>query len=519
MMSRRINGALALLLILCAPVLMHASGPREEVGGAERGVVPMRVFKPGLPETWPDDPLVAHWNQKLNIELEFVSPSWSDWSQKLNLLLSTGADMDVYTLAGDAQWVSEEAILQLDDLLDRTRYPYLYSVCNSETYKGLKFDGKIYHIPGPNHGTTWGLVARKDWMDDAGLGMPKNEKDFMNLLKAFRDSDPSGQTVGWCIEGAFAVRRSIFPVLLSYGVPTMMLNTKQSFYVEGDELKSVVGTPELKAALKYLNSLYVEGLINTDFPSMNFPKINEKYIKSGKTGVVWADFGNTVQTFTELGGEAVGLEPWSASGYTFKRGGGGLENMVHTISATSENPLRALDFVEYMNSKEGRLEANTGIEGVHWENLTSDGYYDRLPQYEVDYGTQKYLPYEYYLGAHHMRGWIPAAEYSTFERAYANINIVEDRAARGTPTDTKIALAEGAKWAEGPHPFKFWSVPALREIDGEVTEAITTGLVKVIAAPAGEFEQEYAEAIDLLQEANFDMWMAEWNEFWKENIK
>ena len=436
---------LAVLLTALVGGLAIAAGTEEPGSMGAEETVPMRIFKPGLPETWPDDPVVAHWNEKLNIEIEFVSPSWSDWQQKRNLLLSTAAPMDIFTLVSDIQWVDEEALLQLDDILDPAAHEYLYQVCNSETYQGLKVDGDIYFVPGPDQGTTWALGVRQDWMNDLGLDMPQNERDFAAMLRAFKNMDPSGQTVGWAIEGAFAVRRSIFPILLSYGVPTMMLNTRKSFYVEDGKLKNVVEMPEMKAAMKFLNELFLEGLINTDFASMNFPKINEKYFKSGKSGVGWSDFGGWVQTVDDLGGQAASIPPWSATGHTFTKGGGALENMVHSISSTSENPVRALDFLEYINSKEGRLEANTGVEGVHWANLTADGYYDRLPQFAEDYGKQNYLPYSYYLGAHHMRGWIPAGDYSTFEEAYRHINLIENRAIKGQQTSGIVAIQEGKK--------------------------------------------------------------------------
>lgn len=509
---------LSVLLALFAVGFVVAAGTDEPAATGQE-TIPMRIFKPGLPETWPDDPLVAHWNEKFNIEIEFVSPSWSDWQQKRNLLLSTAAPMDIFTLVGDIQWVEEGALLELDDVLDPAAHEYLYKVCNSETYKGQKVEGKIYFIPGPNQGTTWGLGVRKDWMDALGLDMPQNEDDFASMLRAFKDMDSSGQTVGWAIEGGFAVRRSIFPLLLSYGVPTMMLNTRKSFFIENGKLTNVVETPEMKAGLKFLNELYLEGLINTDFASMNFPKINEKYFKSGKSGVGWSDFGGWVKTVTELGGEAAAIPPFSARNHTFVKGGGALENMVHAISSTSENPIRALDFLEYLNSKEGRLEANTGIEGVHWTNLTSDGYYDRLPQYTEDYGNQNYLPYHFYLGAHHMRGWIPAGEYSTFEDAYANINLIENRAVKGQLSSGIVALQEGAKWADGPHPFKFWTVPSVRDAEGEVQNAMTEGIVKLIAAPEGQFDSKYEEMSMLLKEANFGFWKSEWQKFYDANIK
>jgi len=488
--------------------------------------VTIRYFRPGIPDNWKDDPIVKEINKKLNIDLQFVTASWSDYTTKRNLMLATGEEVDIMTYMADVdKWVKEEAVLKLDSLITKDKHPALYMLTHAESLKFLStVGGGIYYIPMVGQGSDWSMGVRKDWMDKLGLSMPKNEEDFFNMLMAFKKMDPTGTVVGMQMEGAGSVNRSIFPILAAFGVKTSQFDWKEEFIIESGKLSTNLTAENRKAALRYLNRLYNAGLVNTDFPSIkSYPELVEKYLRASKSGVAYTTVGVEAKNIKAVDPAAdfVFMPPWSAKGYTFARGYGGMGYNQVAIPASSKNAAKALEVIEWFHSKEGRMLLTAGIEGVHWSNLTADGYYDRnLDTWTKDYQTSSQSPYNLALGAEAMKGYIEWTKYPDFETAWDNRRIVEVRANKGLPIDIQVTLKEADKWMGAPNPYRFVRFSPLNDIRSQVSNAVNVGMTKMIACKPEDFNTEWDNYIKGLEQAEyFSKWLPEWQKYWEANFK
>lgn len=521
---------IALALGVLAVAGAFATGQLEEETG-EPPVV--RFFRPGIPDNWAEDPVILTINERLGIDLQIVTASWGDWTQKRNLILATGEPMDVMALTEGAQFVADGAIAALDDYIDPDRHPWVQMITDAEMFaSNVIYDGRKYYVPGVNGGSDWSMVVRQDWLDALGMSAPTSGAEFYDLLVAMKEMDETGSVVPWAIEGGSGVRRGIQPLLSTFGVQTSSGDQKEDWIVHDDgTLESILFLDETRAALRFANQLYNEGLINSDFPSLSgYPPLTEKYIRTGLTGFFWAGNPMSEEKYivqVEPDANLAYLPPWShdaAAGYEFVRSRGGISNCSHAVPATSEDPALALDVIEYLNTREGRMLTVSGVEGVHWQNLNEEtGYYERLPAYQEQWGEQSSTGYGFYFGANSLPGYIPYGEYDTFEEAYENVVIVEAQSRAGKLSIVE-ALNASTKWIEGPHPFKFARPPALHDESseyylsrGDVSSAIVEGWTKVIAGTEADFDANWQEYIDIMMDAGWETWEEQWQLYYDEN--
>jgi ABC-type glycerol-3-phosphate transport system substrate-binding protein len=500
------------ILLIGVPALMFAAGQQVTTGEEPVAIL---YYRPG---TNPNPAFIDAINAKLNIKLEFISESWNNMPEKRNLMLAAGDTLDILMyMEGDKYWVDEGLIQPLDDLITKERHPYLYKVTHSKTFEAMKFDGKIYYYPGVSHGSHWSMGVRYDWMQKLGFDMPQDEVEFRDMLEAFVDMDPTGTTVGMQLEGQMAIRRSMFPILATFGVPISEFDMNRNFYFENGQLKSVLLMDNLKKAFAYVNKLYNEKLVNTDFAGFNsYPMLNEKYWFAGKCGVAYGAFGNQELTIQKVDPAAVieSIPPWSARGHKFQRGSGAMMVNHYAIPTSSKHPLKALDLLEFLNTKEGRIMSVAGAEGVQWKNYTEDGFYDQIEEnWDPDHN------YEYGFGTAEMRGYLPWGDYDTFEEAYDNRTIIVERGLKDSKASIKNLLEWGAKWRGELNPFRFVIIPELIDTDTAIWEAVEIGWIKMIAAGPGKFEDEWNEYVDSLNDAGIENWVESFQEYYDKNMK
>jgi len=507
---------LVVAAVLWVPGILCASGAKAaQPADTEGEPVPIIWYRPG---TIGNPAYIEEVNKRMNVKLEFINETWNDMPQKRNLMLTAGEPFDLvdYMGASDRTFIDNGALQPFDDYVDKAKHPFVYMSINAKTFQGVKVDGKAYFFPGVSHGRNWSLGVRYDWMQELGLSMPKNEVDFYNMLKAFVDMDPTGTTVGMQMEGKMAIRRSMYPILLTFGVPVTELSANRDFIVEGGKLKSLLVADNLKAAFRYVNRLYLEKLINTDFAGFNsYPQLCEKYWYASKCGVAFGNPGRTEETVQQSDPDAVleSIPPWSATGYTFTRGGGALEMDYHALPSSSRYPQKVVDLIEWFNSKEGSVMRALGVEGLNWANLSEDGYFDKLEEWDT---TQDYW---WGMGSASMYGWIPYWDYGTFEEAYDHRVILVARSEKDAKTSMRWSLAWGAKWFGSENPFRFVSVPNTSDISVELSDAVEIGWIKMVAAGPGQFDAEWDAYVRSLDDAGFQQWVAAYQNYYDKNMK
>ncbi len=510
----RINRTkLTALILFVLMLVVPAIGP---VAGQDP--VTITVFRGGVTLDYNNDPVIQEIEKRLNINIEFMTAAWSEIGQVRNLALGSGEDVDIYHhMDTSPQWIEDEVIIPLDEYIDPEKHPYLTAITSSPMFEAMKYEGKTYYIPMIAHGSDWVWAIRKDWMDELGLEMPANEEEFRAILEAFKGMDDSGRMVGWQVEGGGQVRRSILPLLGTFGVPTSFYSVHKTFSIDEEGMIHPIATADnTKAALKYLNGLYNEGLINTDFPSMtSFPMLMENYLQAGKAGVGWVQN----PTNTEVAGEKVEwayIPPFNSEGFEQTRAVGIINNGWIAISSESDNPQKAIDLLEFVNSYEGRQLLVAGVPGVHFNEIDEDGNFDRIQEaWDANYDGSSY-PLYFYFGQGLMHGYIPVEKYDTFEEALMNVEIWEPKP---QGNGLREVIKQGGQWAGAPDPFQFIQFPELDDIRAEVSDAIVTGWTKVITAAPEEFDAEWDAFVAEWERAGGEEWTAAFQTYYDENMK
>ncbi len=495
-------------------------------GGAENssaaGPVPITFYRGGISLDWENDPIVRELEKKANVDLTFVTAPWSENGAKINLMLSTGEAVDIITTVGNIpKWRQEGAIVALDDYIAVDTHPYIYKIVNSQTFSPMKIDGKAWAIPQPPLGVAWGTMVRKDWLDAAGLDLPTDEKELYEVLKAFVEMDSTGTTTGFQFEGSNQIRRTTIPIMAMFGVPSSFWDQHVNFDIRDGKLTHIAVMDNTKAALEYMNMLYNEGLINHDFPSMNsFPKLTEKYLLSGKAGMGWVIAPFTSQaaqlkkSFPDS--EVTLLMPLAAEGYEFRRAQGIMMQGTAVVTSASKAPQAAVDLLEFLNSLEGRKLMVAGIEGVHWRSFSEDGYFDRIEENWNYSGL--YYDLNFYLGQGNSEGYVPAADYATFEEAYANsIPFVPLR--MKDEVNVKTEYEHGKLWFGDPNPVQFVQFPEENDLKNAISQAIVEGWTKCIAAKPGEFEAAWEAHQTELRRVGLERWVKLYQDYYDNNIK
>ncbi len=130
--------------------------------------------------------------KKLNATVDFQFATWTDWSQKYNLELTSGSADLIYV----ANWnnyqtlANSGAFLELDDML-ATYAPDILNTVSSSLLDQCKVSGKLYAIP-----ATWaeytspGIMYREDVREKYNLPVPDSLENVEAFLLGVKENDP-----------------------------------------------------------------------------------------------------------------------------------------------------------------------------------------------------------------------------------------------------------------------------------------------------------------------------------------
>ncbi len=207
-----------------------------------------------------------------------------------------------------------------------------------------------------------GPVVRRDWVEKAGLEMPKTVADLEEILKAFK---------------ADGVKKPLSVTAGNMGNFLGNFSTSQGAYYNDDK-EIVYGpmTEEFEFALTTLNKWYKEGLLDENYVSIDDATLKSQVLND-ETGMTFTSGGGGLGTWLDTK-EAEGVE-FDMVGFSYTATEEGGTNQYHAvewnypgygsvaISANCENPAYAVAFLDYGYSEEGSKYYNFGEEGVSYE--------------------------------------------------------------------------------------------------------------------------------------------------------
>jgi len=232
-------------------------------------------------------------------------------------------------------------------------------------------DGKIYCLPflGATNaiGPVWAI--RTDWLKKLNLKVPQTPDELYTVLKAFKERDPNGNGKADEIPLASAQGSKVNTILPLIN----MFDAHMDLYVDQADKKIKYGPvePAFRDGLAFLNKLYSEGLIESDYISATR---DQWFSRSGgnQIGVqfVWPASGLGASNY-ELAkmDPSYRFEPMlpikSPSGKQYKdtKTTGSVMQYRTSIGAKTKYKVEIMKYLDYLFSPEGQKLIDWGIEG------------------------------------------------------------------------------------------------------------------------------------------------------------
>ncbi|BFH62655.1 ABC transporter substrate-binding protein [Paenibacillus azoreducens] len=327
--------------------------------------------------------------EKINATIEINMIDWGDYSQRMQVITSSGENYDI---AFTSSWafdylpnVSKGAFKPLNDLLDKYGKG-IKEELDPRFLEGTKVNGVNYGVPA-NKELAQQFVWRfnKKYLDKYKLDISKvtTLEDLEPLLKTIKDNEPADIT-------PLAVPKTFKPYLpvaypLGDEIPiAMYLDTKDFKFI------NILESPELKSALTTMRKYYTAGYLREDVATLE----GIDNIKTGK----WLVDREITQPYAELGwsrnaGYDIVTRPMQDPViYTSSAAGS-----MMAISAYSKNPERAMMFLNLLNTDvKLRNMIQYGLEGVHYKKL-EDPYIEDMPAMQENYAMPGFALGNMYL--------------------------------------------------------------------------------------------------------------------------
>lgn len=333
----------------------------------------------------------------INIDFSWIPDASKD--ERINAALASNSLSDIVTLTDIKNTTVRNALASgmfwdVEPYLEE--FPNLANISEARL-ESSRINGHIYGVPFQKPIARYGIVVRKDWLENLGLDVPHTLEDLEKVAQAFTENDPDGNgkddTVG------FVERNESFNV--GFRSLTGYFGAGNWFTVnEDDQVIPSFMQPEYKEAMEYFRNIYENGWMNSDFAVM--AKSDQKdYVVQGKAGIVITGLQEARNYVDAAQGTAQESMEWElindmTYGDVERRilsdtnGGMGGWLAIPKQKVETEADLKVvLKFINDLIDEEAYTYMTQGIEGVHYE-ITEDGSYEKLDNTKWQQEVQPY---------------------------------------------------------------------------------------------------------------------------------
>ncbi|WP_262315874.1 extracellular solute-binding protein [Lacticaseibacillus parakribbianus] len=332
---------------------------------------------------------VAKAAKKAGIKLKWDVVIGSDWGDKKSVTLSSGKLPDAFlghaTLTDQDVEKNKAAFVVLDDYIKDMpnlqkafkEDPTLKAMCTST-------DGHIYSLPNklaPRPLVGNQIFINKKWIDKLGMKMPTTYKEFIEVLRAFRDGDPNGNGKKDEIPYGGGSSGMSSEILLNFVLPFKIFSPfgggiADNIVMDNDKPIFQATTDRYKAAIEAMHSAYKEGLIDPQFFTADGAQVTAK--KQSKTpiygaAVMWtadAEFGVNADQYEALpplvgedGGRYVNSDPTRLN---YNR-----NELVVTKGTTKKNIKKLMKWADAFYTNDATAQTMYGSFGVGTKKLAN----------------------------------------------------------------------------------------------------------------------------------------------------
>ena len=275
--------------------------------------VTLKVFQAAHPnvEDYDTNYSLSWFEEKTNVDIEWMLASGADAGQRLTLLLAANAkeDMPDVFLTGLGRGVveaygSQGILMDLTELIDKYTVNVKKLISENKKIASMYkcFDGNIYFLARYYETVhvqhTQKMWMNMDWLKRLGLEIPKTTDDFYNVLKAFKEKDANGNG-----DPDDEIPYIAFTGGYNSALPSYIMNafvyspvSGSKLYVEDGKVKVSYAQNGWREGLRYYKRLYDEGLMDNESFSMTLDQA--KALAAAPTGNrVGCKAGGTVDIF------------------------------------------------------------------------------------------------------------------------------------------------------------------------------------------------------------------------------
>ncbi|WP_309232676.1 extracellular solute-binding protein [Actinotalea sp. JY-7885] len=348
-----------------------------------------------------DNKITALLEEQLGVTLKYEIVTPDNVDQKIGVMLAGGEFPDlVGTTDLKMRLLEGGALLPLDDMLETGDYPNLATHVeddiNKMSYSGTEVDPGLYIIPNYNRfygeitgGTYYGPAfwIQKRVLEDAGYPELENMtlERYFELIENFKAENPETEgipTVGFELLASTGREWGMTnpPALLS-GSPN-----NGGVIVDEDGNAEIYADKDIaRDFYEVLNEQYDAGLVDPESFTLTFDQYTAKLAAGNVLGMHdqgWnfqtasdslRSAGKDEYTYVPLMPVYDGVEPWYADRDVMNT------NQGFGVSASSEQPEKALKFLDIMLSEPWQKVLSWGIEGEDYE-VGDDGMFVRTEE-------------------------------------------------------------------------------------------------------------------------------------------
>ncbi len=306
--------------------------------------------------------------KKQGIEVSYVMVGIQEQDDVLMAKMAARNAPDIvqtYTLPLFQKYAQQGAIKDITDSLAKYGKDIVALNKDSDVLEYGKINNRQYAIPNRRYDTEW-MVAyiRKDWVDQVGMSLPTTRDELVEVLKAFRDQKPGG---GGTIPWANHVRGYEYNTHI-LDIYSFCENTLEERYCI-----PVYYRDGYKQDAQWLNTLYKQKLIDQNFETTDhvaqFKAGNVGFIITGWWDLLSEDAGGWMSTLKKKipTAEFVAVDCFKDKNGKYFKESYASYNYFNMITATCQNPIVAMKYLNFLADPNVILKLNYGDAGTHYK--------------------------------------------------------------------------------------------------------------------------------------------------------
>lgn len=236
--------------------------------------------------------------EELGIKVKYLwTVDGSQYVQKLNMVIASNSLPDFFVCnAEQLSMLNDSGMLaDLTDSYNKLASADTRTILEQDPigFKAAFIGGRMMGLPSTDSspGGAAVLWIRNDWLKKLNIPVPKTFQELTQAAQAFVDRDPDGNNVkdtlgmAFCktLWSTFGDMAGVFNAYHAY--PNLWIKDAQGSVVYGSV------QPEMKSALKALQDMYKNGLIDREFGTKDAVKVSEDAL-SGKVGIEYGAWWN-----------------------------------------------------------------------------------------------------------------------------------------------------------------------------------------------------------------------------------